>query len=95
MNPDTLTAQSLLNCLVREVSLPEEQARETDGHLIVRLARSDRLLQLGTRRRSAGPGPRLTGEAAIRRDDTWQPLGWAELSPLIARGADPGHRPGQ
>ena len=40
MNPDTLTAQSLLNCLVREVSLPEEQVREYDGHLIVRLPRS-------------------------------------------------------
>jgi siderophore synthetase component len=84
VNPDTLTAQSLLNCLVREVSLPEEQVREADGHLIVRLARSDRLLQLGTRRSSAGTGPRLTGDAAIRRGDTWQPVGWAELSPLIA-----------
>ena len=66
MNPDTLTVQSLLNCLVREMSLPEEQVREYDGHLIVRLPRSDRLLRLATRRRSAGPGPRLTGEAAIR-----------------------------
>ena len=84
MNPDTLTAQSLLNCLVREVSLPEEQVREYDGHLIVRLPRSDRLLRLGTRRRSAGPGPRLTGEAAIRHGDAWQPATWAELTPLIA-----------
>ena len=84
MNQDTLTAQSLLNCLVREVSGPEEQVREDDGQLIVRLARSDRLLRLGTRRRSAGPGPRLTGDAAIRRGDSWQPVGWAELTPLIA-----------
>lgn len=84
MNPDTLTAQSLLNCLVREVSWPEEQVREYDGHLIVRLPRSDRLLRLGTRRRSAGPGPRLTGEAAIRHGDAWQPATWAELTPLIA-----------
>ena len=84
MNQDTLTAQSLLNCLVREVSGPEEQVREADGQLIVRLARSDRLLRLGTRRRSAGPGPRLTGDAAIRRGDSWQPVGWAELTPLIA-----------
>jgi siderophore synthetase component len=84
VNPDSLTAQSLLNCLVREVSLPEEQVREDDGHLIVRLARSDRLLRLGTRRPSAGPGPRLTGDAAIRRGDAWQPAGWAELVPLIA-----------
>jgi siderophore synthetase component len=84
VNPDTLTVQSLLNCLVREVSLPEEQVREYDGHLIVRLPRSDRLLRLGTRRRSAGPGPRLTGEAAIRHGDAWQPATWAELTPLIA-----------
>ena len=84
MNPDALTAQSLLNCLVREVSLPEEQVRETDGHVIVRLARSGRLLRLGTRRRSAGTGPRLTGEAAVKCGESWQPLGWAELSPLIA-----------
>ena len=84
MNQDTLTAQSLLNCLVREVSGPEEQVREDDGQLIVRLARSDRLLRLGTRRRSAGPGPRLTGDAAIRLGDSWQPVGWAELTPLIA-----------
>ena len=34
VNPDTLTAQALLNCLVREVSGPEEQVWETDGHLI-------------------------------------------------------------
>ncbi|MGH3207142.1 MAG: IucA/IucC family protein [Trebonia sp.] len=84
VNPDTLTAQSLLNCLVREVSLPEEQVREHDGHLIVRLARSDRLLRLGTRRPSAGPGPRLTGDAAIRRGAAWEPAHWAELIPLIA-----------
>jgi hypothetical protein len=84
VNPDSLTAQSMLNCLVREVSLPEEQVRENEGHLIVRLARSDRLLRLVTRRPSAGPGPRLTGDAAIRRGDAWQPAGWAELVPLIA-----------
>jgi len=84
VNPDSLTAQSLLNCLVREVSLPEEQVREHDGHLIVRLPRSDRLLRLGTRRPSAGPGPRLTGAAAIRRGDAWQPAHWTELIPLIA-----------
>jgi siderophore synthetase component len=84
VNPDTLTAQSLLNCLVREVSLPEEQTREGDGHLVVRLARSDELLRLSTRRRSAAPGPRLTGDAALWRDASWQPVGWTELSVLIA-----------
>jgi siderophore synthetase component len=84
VNPDTLTAQSLLNCLVREVSLPEEQAWESDGHLVVRLARSGRLLRLGASRRSAGASPRLTGDAALRRGETWHPVGWDELSALIA-----------
>jgi siderophore synthetase component len=84
VNPDTLTAQALLNCLVREVSAPEEQAREADGHLMVRLARSDRLLRLALRRPSAGLGPRLTGEAALRRGDDWEPVGWRVLAGLIA-----------
>jgi siderophore synthetase component len=84
VTPDLLTAQALLNCLVREVSAPEEQAREADGHLIVRLARSDRLLRLTARRPSAGLGPRLTGQAALRRGDTWHPVGWEELARLIA-----------
>ena len=66
MNPDTLTAQSLLNCLVREVSAPEEQAWESGGHLMVRLARSDRLLRATPGRPSAGLGPRLTGEVQLR-----------------------------
>ena len=70
-DPDLLTAQALLNCLVREVSVPEEQTWEADGYLMVRLARSDRLLRLATRRASAGPGPRLTGDAALRRADRW------------------------
>ena len=84
MNPDALTTQALLNCLVREVTAPEEQAWEADGRLMVRLARSGRLLRLGTRRPSAGPGPRLTGDVALRRADRWVPVGWAELACLIA-----------
>ena len=88
MNPDTLTAQALLNCLVREVSAPEEQAWEASGHLTVRLARSDRLLRLTARRPSAGLGPRLTGEAQLHSDDnsgdTWQPVGWERLARLVA-----------
>ena len=84
MNPDTLTAQALLNCLVREVSAPEEQVREADGHLLVRLARSDRVLRLTTKRPSAGLGPRLTGCAELRSGDEWQPVGWETLATLIA-----------
>jgi siderophore synthetase component len=84
VTPDLLTAQALLNCLVREVSAPEEQAREADGHLMVRLARSDRLLRLTARRPSAGLGPRLTGQATLWRGNSWHPVGWEELAQLIA-----------
>jgi siderophore synthetase component len=84
VDPDTLTAQSLLNCLVREVSAPEEQAWESGGHLMVRLARSGRLLRATPRRPSAGLGPRLTGEVQLQDGNSWHPIGWEELARLIA-----------
>jgi siderophore synthetase component len=84
VNPDALTAQALLNCLVREVSVPEGQASETDGSVMVRLARSGRLLRLTTYRRSAGLGPRLTGEAALYSGNRWDPVGWEKLAQLIS-----------
>jgi siderophore synthetase component len=84
VNPDALTAQALLNCLVREVSAPQGQATQADGFVIVRLARSDRLLRLRTRRPSAGLGPRLTGEATLHRGNGWDPVGWEKLARLIA-----------
>ena len=40
MSPDVLACHALLNCLIREVSAPEDQAWEDDGHLVIRLARS-------------------------------------------------------
>ncbi len=66
MNPDTLTAQALLNCLVREVSVPEEQAWEADGRLMVRLARSDRLLRVTSRRALPRSLPRRWRNRRIR-----------------------------
>jgi hypothetical protein len=39
-NTGTLTCQALLNCLIREVSIPERQAWERSGYLVIRLARS-------------------------------------------------------
>jgi siderophore synthetase component len=84
VNPDTLTAQALLNCLVREVSAPEAQVRAADGYLLVRLARSDRLLRLATRRPSGGLGPRLTGDADVRCAAGWRPASWETLAGLIA-----------
>ena len=58
MNPAALTCQALLNCLIREVSIPEQQAWEDHGHLVIRLARSGPVLRAGLRRppRVSGPG---------------------------------------
>jgi siderophore synthetase component len=64
--------------------VPEEQAWEADGHLMIRLARSDLLLRLATLRPSAGPGPRLTGEAQQQVGGSWHPIGWEQLAQLIA-----------
>ncbi|MGD0554869.1 MAG: IucA/IucC family protein [Streptosporangiaceae bacterium] len=85
VNPDMLTAQALLNCLVREVSGPERQTWETSGRLTIRLARTDRLLRVRTRRPSAGPSPRLTGEAELLTAGTWRPVNWEQLTTLIER----------
>jgi len=84
VNPDTLTAQALLNCLVREVSGPEGQTWETDGHVTIRLARSDRLLRAASSRGSAGIGPRLNGTVELLTDGTWRPAGWEQLARLIS-----------
>jgi siderophore synthetase component len=84
VNPAALTCQALLNCLIREVSIPEQQAWEDHGHLVIRLARSGPVLRAGLRRPTAGLGPRVAGEVQVRRDLRWQPIGWEDLAGLIA-----------
>ena len=84
VTPGTLTSQALLNCLVREVSGPEQQTWADDGALNVRLARSGVLLRATLRRPSAGLGPRLTGAVQLRHGACWQPVGWDDLTTLIA-----------
>jgi siderophore synthetase component len=84
VNPATLTCQALLNCLIREVSIPEQQAWERSGYLVIRLARSGPVLRAALRRPSAGLGPRVAGEVQVRRDLRWQPIGWEDLATLIA-----------
>ena len=84
VTPGTLTSQALLNCLVREVSGPEQQTWAGDGALNVRLARSGVLLRATLRRPSAGLGPRLTGAVQRQHGACWQPVGWDDLIRLIA-----------
>jgi len=84
VNPDTLACQALLNCLIREVSAPEEQAWEDDGHLLIRLARSGAELRAGLRRRPAGIAPRPAGWVQLRCGASWQTIGWQRLADLVA-----------
>jgi siderophore synthetase component len=84
VSPDVLACHALLNCLIREVSAPEDQAWEDDGHLVIRLARSAVLLRARLRRPSAGIGPRPTGEVQVRQEASWQAIGWRRLAELIA-----------
>lgn len=84
MNPDTLACHALLNCLIREVSAPEDQAWEDDGHLIIRLARSGILLRARLRRPSAGIGPRPAGQVELQCGALWQAIDWRRLADLMA-----------
>jgi siderophore synthetase component len=84
VSPDELACQALLNCLIREVAAPEDQAWENGGHLIIRLPRSAVTLRAGLRRPSAGIGPRTTREVQVRQEGTWRDIGWRRLADLIA-----------
>ncbi|MFI5675566.1 IucA/IucC family protein [Streptomyces cellulosae] len=80
---DTVTAHTLLNCLIREVSAPERQITVEDGHLLLRLPRRDILLRVPLRRVSLICAHRFDGP--IRRYDggSWTTLGWHELAGYI------------
>jgi siderophore synthetase component len=93
-NAETLTAQALLNCLVREVcgpgaldgpGAPGGLVRAEPGHVLIRLPATGVLVRAAVRRPSAGLGPRLSGEAAEHRDGRWARADWRRLADLIAR----------
>lgn len=84
MNADAATCQALLNCLIREVSAPEQQTWSSGRHLFIRLARSGTVLRTRLRQVPAGPWPRPAGEAEIRSGRSWQPVSWERLAGLIA-----------
>jgi siderophore synthetase component len=84
VNPDELACQALLNCLIREVAAPEDQAWEDGGHLVIRLPRSAVTLRARLRRPSAGIGPRPGQEIQVRQECTWRSIDWRRLADLIA-----------
>lgn len=83
---DTVTAHTLLNCLIREVSAPEHQVTVDAGHLLLRLPRRDLLLRARLRRISMIGAHRFQGPVERRGDDSaWVPVGWRELAGFVHR----------
>lgn len=83
--PDEVTAHTLLNCLLREVSGPERQAAVTDGHLLIRLPRANALLRVAVRRTSLTGAHRFRGPVGRFAGHGWDEIGWDDLAALVAR----------
>ncbi|MFJ9869985.1 IucA/IucC family protein [Streptomyces sp. NPDC101165] len=80
---DAVTAHTLLNCLIREVSAPEHQATVDGGHLLLRLPRRGLLLRARLRRVSLIGAHRFQGAAQRLDGDAWVTVGWRELAGYI------------
>ncbi|AOR36614.1 iron transporter [Streptomyces fodineus] len=80
---DAVTAHTLLNCLIREVSAPEHQVTVDDGHLLLRLPRRDILLRSALRRISLIGAHRFQGPVQRLDGDAWVTVGWRELAGYI------------
>ncbi|KOV92824.1 IucA/IucC family protein [Streptomyces sp. NRRL B-3648] len=80
---DTVTAHTLLNCLLREVSAPEHQVTVDDDHLLLRLPRRGILLRSPLRRVSLIGAHRFRGPVQRLDDDSWTTVSWRELAGYI------------
>ncbi|MGW0883085.1 IucA/IucC family protein [Streptomyces sp. NPDC002671] len=77
---DTVTAHTLLNCLIREVSAPEHQVTVDGDHLLLRLPRRGILLRSRLRRVSLVGAHRFQGPVQRLDNDAWVTVGWRELA---------------
>ncbi|MEU5312660.1 IucA/IucC family protein [Streptomyces sp. NPDC021562] len=80
---DLVTAHTLLNCLVREVSAPEHQVTVVDDHLLLRLPRRGLLLRAALRRTSLIGAHRFRGPVQRLDGDAWVSVDWRELAACI------------
>ncbi|MFJ9680540.1 IucA/IucC family protein [Streptomyces sp. NPDC101194] len=80
---DAVTAHTLLNCLIREVSAPEHQVTVDDDHLLLRLPRRGLLLRCRMRRASLIGAHRFQGSVRRLENDAWVTVGWKELAGYI------------
>jgi siderophore synthetase component len=80
---EDVVSHTLLNCLLRELSLPEGQADVVGNHLVVRLPRADRTLRVRLRRHSRAGAHRFTGPAQVPDGASWRAIGFAALLGLL------------
>ncbi|MEV5650549.1 IucA/IucC family protein [Nocardia sp. NPDC052254] len=80
---DDIVTHTLLNCLLREVSGPEHQARVLDDHLLLRLPRRDVLLRVRLRRVSMVGAHRFTGPVSTRTRAGWVEVSWEQLAEYV------------
>lgn len=80
---DDVVTHTLLNCVLRELSLPEGQADVTGNHVVVRLPRADRVLRVRLRRQSRTGSHRFTGPAQVPDGASWRAITSATLVALL------------
>lgn len=80
LTADDVTAHTLLNCLIREVSAPERQVTVDQDTLLLRLPRRDILLRVPLRRVSLIGAHRFTGPVQRYDGATWTTVSWRELA---------------
>ncbi|MER5790477.1 IucA/IucC family protein [Streptomyces sp. NPDC001980] len=78
-----VTAHTLLNCLVREVSAPEHQVTVDHDHLLLRLPHRDLLLRARLRRVSMIGAHRFQGPVQRLHDASWATVDWRELAGYV------------
>ncbi|MFD4599622.1 IucA/IucC family protein [Streptomyces sp. NPDC058464] len=80
---DAVTAHTLLNCLVREVSAPEHQVTVDHDHLLLRLPHRGLLLRARLRRVSMIGAHRFEGPVQRLHDAAWATVDWRELAGYV------------
>jgi siderophore synthetase component len=81
---DSLSAHTLLGCLIRELSGPDGQVTVDAGHLLLRLPHIDQLLRAALLRVSTVAAHRFTGPVQrLVAGTTWVDLGLADLADLV------------
>ncbi|MFF7475851.1 IucA/IucC family protein [Streptomyces sp. NPDC008092] len=83
LTADAVTAHTLLNCLVREVSAPEHQVTVDHGHLLLRLPHRGLLLRARLRRVSMIGAHRFQGPVQRLHEAAWATVGWRELAGYV------------